>query len=206
MAITKIFTCFEMRLNYFCYLLLFCNSHLLPWSAGHRSGLVMYQEYLNAHLRIVKRSLPPDILRTLACALVMPPLVYYCNSLMAGLPLFDIQHLQSVQNAAAYLFDGVSRRGTVVPVLRDDLHWLQIRQRIDFKIGVLSFKAVNGLAPPYLVQMFTPVAANPALRQTDQQIEATSSSKLKNTSYVFCSVAMAVWLPFLEQFTGRLSL
>ena len=36
---------------------------------------------------------------------------------------------------------------------------------IDFKIGVLSFKAINGLAPQYLVEMFTPVAANPAPRR-----------------------------------------
>ena len=47
--------------------------------------------------------------------------------------------------------------------LRDDLHWLPIKQQIDFEIGVLSFKVMNGFAPPYLVGMFTPVTANPAL-------------------------------------------
>ena len=84
---------------------------------------------------------------------------------MAGLPLCDIQSLQSVQNSAAHLFGGMSKRGSVVLVLRDDLHWLPIKQRIDFKIGVLSFKAINELSPQYLLEMFTPVAANPALRR-----------------------------------------
>ena len=88
----------------------------------------------------------------------------YCNSLMAGLPLCDIQHLQSVENAAARLFGGVSKRGSVVPVLRDGLHWLPIK-RIDFKIGVSSFQAINGLAPQCLVEMFTTVEANPAMRR-----------------------------------------
>ena len=82
---------------------------------------------------------------------------------MAGLPLCDIQRLLSVQNAAARLFGIVSKRDSVVPVLRDDLHWLPIKKRIDFKIGVLSFKAINGLAPQYLVEMFTSVVANPEL-------------------------------------------
>ena len=110
-------------------------------------------------LRVVWRSLPPGVLRTLLHSFVWWRLDY-CNSLMAGLSLCDIQRLQSVQNAAARLFGGVSKRGSVVPVLRDDLNWLPIKQRIDFNIGVLSFKAINGFAPQYLVEMFTPIAAN----------------------------------------------
>ena len=51
----------------------------------------------------------------------------------------------------------------MVPVFQDDLHWLPIKQCFNFKIGVLSFKAINELAPPYLVAMFIPVAANPEL-------------------------------------------
>ena len=115
-------------------------------------------------LPVVRRSLPPGVLRTLMHSF-MSCCLDYCNSLIAGLPLCDLQRLQSVQNAAARLFGGVSKRGSVVPVHRDDLHWLPIKQRIDFRIGVLSFKAINGLAPQYLVEMFTPIAANPALRR-----------------------------------------
>ena len=79
---------------------------------------------------------------------VMPPgLLQLANGRTA---VMCIQYLQSIQNAAARLFGGVSKRGSVFPVLRDDLHWLPIKQQIDFKIGVLSFKAINGLAPQYL--------------------------------------------------------
>ena len=37
----------------------------------------------------------------------------------------------------------MSKRSSVVPVLRDELHWLPIKQRIDIKIGVLSFKVMK---------------------------------------------------------------
>ena len=34
------------------------------------------------------------------------------------------------------------------------LHWLNVRKRVVFKICLLSYKAVNGLAPAYLEEMF----------------------------------------------------
>jgi len=35
------------------------------------------------------------------------------------------------------------------PVLQQ-LHWLQVRQGVEFKLAVLVYKVVNNLAPPYL--------------------------------------------------------
>jgi len=37
-----------------------------------------------------------------------------------------------------------------MPVLRQ-LHWPPVRQRIEFKMAVLVYKALNGLSPQYLV-------------------------------------------------------
>ena len=36
----------------------------------------------------------------------------------------------------------------------DKLHWLNIPKRVIFKICLLSFKAINGIAPLYLQDMF----------------------------------------------------
>ena len=115
---------------------------------------------------------------------------------MAGLPLCDIQHLQSVRNTAARLFGGVSKRGSVVQIFRDDLHWLPIKQWIDFKSNALSFKAINGLASQYLVKMFTPVSANPALHRNRSADRGDLIHTVKNTSYSYRSFAIAassVW-------------
>ena len=60
-----------------------------------------------------------------------------------------LQKLQSVQNAAARLVSGASRRDHITPVLRE-LHWLPVRQRIHFKLGCLMYKSLSGQAPQYL--------------------------------------------------------
>ena len=106
---------------------------------------------------MIRRSLPQDVMLTLLQSFVANRLDY-CNSLLFGLPACDIRRLQSVQNAAAHLFGGLARHDHVTPVLRDKLHWLPITKRIDFKVAVMVFKCINGLAPSYLNDMCMPVA------------------------------------------------
>jgi len=50
---------------------------------------------------------------------------------------------------AARLVTGTRRRDHITPVLRQ-LHWLSVRQRVNFKLAVLVFKALHSLAPCYL--------------------------------------------------------
>ena len=65
------------------------------------------------------------------------------NSLLFGVPACDINRLLSAQSAAAQLFGGISRRDNGTPVLRDNLHWLPVSQRISFKMAVLVYKSLN---------------------------------------------------------------
>ena len=34
------------------------------------------------------------------------------------------------------------------------LHWLRLPERVDFKVAVMAFRVLHGLAPPYLDQLF----------------------------------------------------
>jgi len=43
-----------------------------------------------------------------------------------------------VQNAATQMITSARRRDHITPILRQ-LHWLPVRQRVDFKIAVLSW-------------------------------------------------------------------
>ena len=82
-----------------------------------------------------------------------------CNSLLYGLLKNQVEKLQRVQNCAARLVVNARRHDHIIPVLRD-LHWLPVEQRIIFKILLFTFKALNGLAPPYLsdlVKFYVPV-------------------------------------------------
>jgi hypothetical protein len=42
-----------------------------------------------------------------------------------------------------------NRREHITPILKE-LHWLPIQSRIQFKLGLIVFKALNNLAPSYL--------------------------------------------------------
>src|SRR6218665_3134089 len=41
--------------------------------------------------------------------------------------------------------------------LRDQLHWLPIRQRIQYKLGLIVYKCLSGDAPSYLTDMISTV-------------------------------------------------
>ena len=70
----------------------------------------------------------------------------FSNSLLAGLPAVSLNRLQAVQNAAARLLTGLRKYDHITPVL-SDLHWLPVKDRIEFKIILLTFKAIHGQAP-----------------------------------------------------------
>jgi len=73
----------------------------------------------------------------------------YCNAILHGLPEKLTRRLQSVQNAAARMITSARRRDHITPILRQ-LHWLPVRQRVDFKIAVSVFQCLTCHAPAYL--------------------------------------------------------
>ena len=75
----------------------------------------------------------------------------YCNALLYGLPKYQLQRLQYVQNTVARVVLQVSKFQHITPVLCE-LHWLPIQYRIIFKILLLVYKSLNGTSPSYLAQ------------------------------------------------------
>ena len=73
----------------------------------------------------------------------------YGNATLADLPGNQLDRQQSVINAAARLVCSARKYEHVMPLL-PDLHWLPVRERIEFKLAVLVFRCLHGTAPPYL--------------------------------------------------------
>ena len=99
-----------------------------------------------------------------------------CNSLLYGLPNIHINKLRRVQNAAARLVTNTPRICHITPILKD-LHWLPIKYRIEFKIVLLIFKCLYGLAPQYLVDLIAVAAQsiyNLRLRNETLLVPATA--------------------------------
>lgn len=63
----------------------------------------------------------------------------YCNLLYTGLPLEMIWKLQLMQNAVAQVLRGSSKVKHITPILQD-LHWLPIGFRVQFKVVFLTLK------------------------------------------------------------------
>ncbi|KAI5103965.1 hypothetical protein C0J45_5591, partial [Silurus meridionalis] len=83
-----------------------------------------------------------------------PHLLYYCNALLGGCPASLINKLQLVQNAAARVLTRSRKYDHITPIL-SSLHWLPVKFRIDYKLLLLTYKALNGLAPIYLSSLLT---------------------------------------------------
>ena len=119
----------------------------------------------------------------------------YCNGLLYGLPTSATSKLQRVQNAAARLVTGSPRFCHITPVL-ESLHWLPIKYRIHFKIVLLTFKCIYGLAPQYLVKLIS-IRTNSrySLRSCDSLSLTPPSGKCLATlgDRAFQSAAPKLW-------------
>jgi hypothetical protein len=99
-------------------------------------------------LQTVCRSVPALVYQKLVNALVLPRLDYG-NATLAGLPAYHNSRLQSVMNAAAWLIAGLRHSEHITDTLAS-FHWLRAPECVQFKLVVLAFRSLNGLAPPYL--------------------------------------------------------
>ena len=111
-------------------------------------SIAFYHIYNIKHIRkYLNRNLTEKIVHVLITSQLD-----YCNSLLFGLSNSQLKKLQNVQNAAARIITGTRKYDHITPVLRE-LHWLPVKERIDFKILLLTFKALNKMAPADLKDM-----------------------------------------------------
>jgi len=75
----------------------------------------------------------------------------YANSLLFGTTQKNINRLQRVQNTLARsVASHALPRGTRSFDILQDLHWLPIDQRIEFKLATLTYNILNSSRPAYL--------------------------------------------------------
>ena len=81
----------------------------------------------------------------------------YGNGMLAGVASNQLDRLQSMMNVTSRLVCSAGKSDHITPLLRI-LHWLRVPQRIEFKLAVLVFHCLYGMAPPYLVRELCCVA------------------------------------------------
>jgi hypothetical protein len=158
-------------------------------------------------LRSVSRSVPRHVLQTLVVSLVISRLDYG-NAVLAGLPAYQLRRLQSVLNAAARLVFGLRGSDHISSSLAS-LHWLRVRERIQYKIAVLTYRAQNGLAPRYLaddIHRVADIESRRRLRSSHSNRLTAPVCGLALSSAVFPVAAPAVWNALPEHVTSSQSL
>jgi len=153
-------------------------------SAGVRTLLITYSVYRSA----------TGITARLVSAFVLSRLDY-CNTFLAELPVSTLALLLRVMYAAARLVCDLLSRDHVTPALQA-VHWLPIKQRIQFKLCLLVHLAINGKAPIYLTEIITWAAsitgraANRSAKNNDLVIQRT---KLKFGQRAFSVAGPHIW-------------
>lgn len=147
------------------------------------------------HLRNISRIgryLTDDGRRTIVQSLVVSRLDY-CNALLHGLPAKSIARLQRVQNAAARLVKRVPYRTHITPILQE-LHWLPVAKRVEYKILLYTYKCLNDLAPVYLSRMIDVYQPTRPLRSQGQSLLCVPRSKTSTYgNRSFRNAAPVIW-------------
>jgi hypothetical protein len=114
----------------------------------------------------IRKYLTREATETLIHAFITSKLDFM-NALLVGLPQKLLHKLQKVQNVAARIITFHKPYDSITPVLRE-LHWLPVQQRIHFKVLVLTYKCLHGMAPQYLEDLLQEHCPCRSLRSGDQ--------------------------------------
>ena len=123
----------------------------------------------------------------------------YSNSLLQGSTAKDIKRLQRIQNRAAKLIYCAPRKDHAFPYL-EQLHWLPVKERIEFKILFFVFKCFMDCAPSYINDLIIPyVPGRNGLRScSDTRILTIPKTRLAIANKGFFAAAPSLWnvLPY----------
>ena len=139
----------------------------------------------------IRPNIDEEMTRTLVQALITTRLDY-CNSLLIGTPDYILHKLQHIQNSTARLVFNKKWVYHITPYL-ESLHWLKIEYRIQYKICMLMFKCVKGLALDYLCKLVIS-NHNRNLRSSTANLLPVSKHKLSQViNSSFKSVGPRLW-------------
>ena len=94
---------------------------------------------------------------------------------------------------AARLIVGLKKRDYITPALQG-LHWLPIEQRIQFKVLLITFKALHGMAPEYIKDMIVIHHSKRQLRSSKQTLLVLPKTRMKSAGdKTFACQAAILW-------------
>jgi len=77
--------------------------------------------------------------------------------------------------------------------LRFTLHWLPVKQCLDYKLAVLTYKARQSGSPSYLASLITDYTPFCSLRSSDKQLLSRPYTSLVMADKAFAVSAPKIW-------------
>ena len=174
----------QQRLKFSDLTNLSLSNDIIPVSTSARNlGFIFdsdmsFSEQINSvskschfHIRDIRRIrhlLPLSAATALANSLVSSKLDY-CNSLYSGISQSNLNKLQRIQNSLARVITNTSKYQHITPTLKK-LHWLPIKQRIDYKLCLLTYKTLTNQQPTYLYNSLSFPSHSVSTRSSDSLV------------------------------------
>ena len=114
----------------------------------------------------IRSCLNEEATKSLVHALVISKLDY-CNAILVNLPTTILSRLQRIQNACARLIKLAPRDASITDILIE-LHWLPIKERCEYKVMTIVYKALHGQSPDYIASLIEQYTPSRLLRSSDK--------------------------------------
>jgi len=158
---------------------------------------------VNYHAKAPER-VTTDVVLTIASTMVGARLDY-CNDILHGTSEYNIHKVQRAQNSIARIVTGTRRSEHTTPVLAR-LHWLKIAGQIEYKVALLTFKALTTGKLDYLFDQLQLCAPIRQLRSSATKNRLyLNSHRTTFASRAFRNVAPVVWNNLPHHLTNELS-
>ena len=156
----------------------------------HVKKIVSSAWYHLRNIYRIRKFLTRDTTKILVHAFITSKLDSYNCLLYGSKKLID--KLQVVQNKAAKLVVNAGRLESSTEIRRS-LNWLPVLQRIDFKILLYTYKALNGLAPLYITNLLKVRDLPCQLRNRGIVLEIPKTKKKTQGDRAFSSAGPVLW-------------
>jgi len=157
----------------------------------HVNDVVRSCSYHTRALRHIRPLLTVEAAQMVAHGIVSARLDY-CNGLLYGTSARNFDRLQRAQNALARAVCQAPITSSATE-LRRQLHWLPIRQRVEYKLATITYKTRQSGVPAYLATFLNEYQPVRELRSSDRQFLVKPVTKLALSSKAFSVNAPTVW-------------
>ena len=170
------------------------------------SKIIQSSTYKLRLINVIRPKLTKSVAERVVNAMVTSNLDY-CNSLLYGIAGHQLLRLQRIQNTAARLILQRDRWSSATTML-NELHWLPIKKRISFKVLLMLYKAINGLAPDYISALATPYVPHRHLRSANNNLLSVPKTHLHYGDITFTVSAAKMWnqLPTVIKLSGSVNI